>query len=84
MKEQLEERLRELKADFETGQQQLAELEGKQTELRQTMLRISGAVQVLEEELARSTQTGDGEEESTDSDSEPEAAGQLVSSQSGC
>ena len=53
MKERLEQRLRELKTEFETGQKMLAELESKQAELRNTLMRISGAVQVLEEELAK-------------------------------
>lgn len=33
MKEQLEERLKELKAEFESGQKMLAELEARQTSL---------------------------------------------------
>ena len=49
MREQLEQRLHELKAEWEIGQQMLAELETKQAHLRETLLRISGAVQVLEE-----------------------------------
>jgi predicted nuclease with TOPRIM domain len=52
MREQLEQRLHELKAEWETGQHMLAELETKQAHLRETLLRISGAVQVLEEMLA--------------------------------
>lgn len=53
MREQLERRLSELKAEFEAGQQTLADLEARQTNLRNTLLRISGAIQVLEEELAK-------------------------------
>jgi prefoldin subunit 5 len=53
MKEQLEKRLAELKAEFETGQKQLEALENQANTLRQTLLRISGAIQVLEEEIAR-------------------------------
>jgi predicted nuclease with TOPRIM domain len=53
MKQQLEQRLKELKAEFEAGQKMLAELESKQAELRNTLIRISGAVQVLQEELAK-------------------------------
>jgi len=52
MREQLERRVSELKAEQQKGQQMLAELESKQAELRQTLLRISGAIQVLEELLA--------------------------------
>jgi len=54
MKMQLEQRLKELKAEFESGQKALAELDNRQAELRNTLLRISGAIQVLEEELGKS------------------------------
>ncbi len=53
MREQLEQRLNQLKAEFEAGQKMLAELEAKQASVRETLLRISGAIQVLEEELAK-------------------------------
>jgi len=49
MKEQLEQRLASLKAEFEAGQKMLSELESKQATVRETLLRISGAIQVLEE-----------------------------------
>ena len=51
MKQQLQHRLQELKAEFESGQKVLAELEAKQANVQNTMLRIQGAIQVLEEEL---------------------------------
>ena len=51
MKEQLEQRLTALKAEYEAGQKMLAELEAKQANVRDTLLRISGAIQVLEETL---------------------------------
>ena len=47
VREQLEQRVGELRAEQQKGQQMLAELEAKQAELRQTLLRISGAIQVL-------------------------------------
>lgn len=53
MKEQLEERLHQLKLEFESGQKMLADLEARQAELQQTLLRISGAIQVIEEVLAQ-------------------------------
>jgi predicted nuclease with TOPRIM domain len=61
MKEQLEKRLTQLKADFESGQKVMAELENKQANLRDTLLRISGAIQILEEELEK----GDRKEENS-------------------
>jgi hypothetical protein len=47
--EQLLERLAPLKKEFETGQARLRELEAEIAYVRETMLRISGAIQVLEE-----------------------------------
>lgn len=55
MKQQLEQRLKELNAEFEAGQKALADMEFKQTNLRNTLLRISGAMQVLQEELGKKT-----------------------------
>ncbi len=71
MKERLEQRLTALKAEFETGQRMLAELDAKQASLKESMLRISGAIQVLEEELAEepqasSTENGQPEREVED------------------
>ena len=53
MRQQVEHRLHELKAEWTSGQQMLAELDAQQTNLRNTLLRISGAIQVLEELLAQ-------------------------------
>ncbi len=52
MRDRLQTRLGELKKEFVTGQTHLQELERQQMHLRETMLRISGAIQVLEELLA--------------------------------
>jgi len=57
MRTQLEQRLQQLKSEFELGQKKLAEVEAQAANLRNTLLRISGAIQVLEEELAREGQT---------------------------
>jgi chromosome segregation ATPase len=54
MREQLLQRLKNLKTEFESGQKQLANLETQANNVRNTLLRISGAIQVLEEELAKS------------------------------
>jgi predicted nuclease with TOPRIM domain len=59
MKEQLDKRLQALKAEFEAGQNMLADLETKRTSLKETLLRISGAIQVLEEELTKADGTDD-------------------------
>ncbi len=53
MRTQLEQRLQQLKAEYEAGKKALADLEAREASIRETMLRISGAIQVLEEELAR-------------------------------
>ncbi len=52
MYDKLRQRLQVLKAEYESGQKVMAELEVKQASVRDTLLRISGAIQVLEEELA--------------------------------
>jgi uncharacterized coiled-coil protein SlyX len=57
MRERLEQRLTELRTEFESGQQTLNQLETQATAVRQTLLRISGAIQVLEEELGDTGQS---------------------------
>jgi hypothetical protein len=59
MREQLERRRDELTAELKAGQEMLAELDGKRLELQQTMLRISGALQVLGELLESTKSAGD-------------------------
>ena len=51
MRPQLEQRIEQLRQEFDAGRRALTELENRQTELRSTLLRISGAIQVLEEIL---------------------------------
>jgi hypothetical protein len=69
MRTRFETRLAELGKEYEKGLNELRELETRQASLRQTMLRISGAMQVIEEELKRpdpataSDQSDRGEEE---------------------
>jgi prefoldin subunit 5 len=64
MQAQVEQRLADLKSEYQAGQKMLADLEAKQADLRQTLLRISGAIQVLEEllhaEQQASVPAGDG------------------------
>lgn len=67
MREQLEQRLAELKKDFVEGQARLQELESQQALVRDTLLRISGAIQVIEETLGGAHGGG------TDNTSAPES-----------
>ena len=55
MKSQIEARLQELRTEYETGVGVMNDLQKKQDELRTTLMRISGAIQVLEEILAAET-----------------------------
>jgi hypothetical protein len=59
MQKQLRQRLQELKSEFELGQKALLEADTRAKELRDTLLRISGAIQVLEEELAKESASAD-------------------------
>lgn len=52
MKDKLTARLAELRREYDTGQRMLADLDRQRTELHNTLLRIAGAIQVLEEMLA--------------------------------
>lgn len=49
LRTEMEARLETLKSEYEAGQTQIAALEARLSELRNTVLRISGAIQVLEE-----------------------------------
>jgi hypothetical protein len=49
LNERLQARLEELRAEFAKGEQTLSDLEAQTTSVRTTLLRISGAIQVLEE-----------------------------------
>ena len=51
MQERIQTRLTELREEYASGQKVMAELQSRQAELHQTLLRISGAIQVLEEML---------------------------------
>jgi prefoldin subunit 5 len=56
----LEKRLQELRREFKAGEAQLEDLDRRRAQLRDTLLRISGAIQVLEE-LLNSEQEGNQE-----------------------
>ena len=53
MIDQLNKRLYELQQEHEKGQAQLEQLDLERNQLYETLLRISGAIQVLQEEINR-------------------------------
>jgi chromosome segregation ATPase len=53
LRAQLERRLDALRAELDAGRRMLADLQARQAEVQDTVLRIAGAIQVLEEELGR-------------------------------
>ncbi len=57
MKEQIEARINELKGQLEEGNKMIADLEVKRTNLMYTLLRINGAIQVLEELIQKQAET---------------------------
>jgi hypothetical protein len=57
MQEQMHTRIEALRKELETGQAELEKVERQRTYLHETMLRISGAIQVLEELLAEGKPT---------------------------
>ena len=63
MQERLQQRLDALKTEYETGQKMMVELEAKKANLRDTLLRISGAIQVLEEALSEANKSDLAENE---------------------
>jgi predicted nuclease with TOPRIM domain len=56
MKEKMEAKLEELKTEFEAGQKMLEEIDIKRSNLGQTILRISGAIQALQELIPEETE----------------------------
>jgi len=52
MREQLQARLDELKRQYQLGEGQLRELDRQEVALRETLLRLTDAIQVLEELLS--------------------------------
>ncbi|WP_298232520.1 hypothetical protein [uncultured Azohydromonas sp.] len=59
MQQQIEQRLAQLREEFSAGQNVLVEIENRRAEVQQTLLRIGGAIQVLEE-LLKERQGGAG------------------------
>jgi predicted nuclease with TOPRIM domain len=62
MRDELQARLELLRNEWETGRTRLSELERQQAQLGETMLRISGAIQVLEELLGEGGESAESEQ----------------------
>jgi hypothetical protein len=60
MREQIERRLQELRQEYDAGTRLLSELESRRANIQATLARISGAIQVLDEELSKADQLGNG------------------------
>jgi predicted nuclease with TOPRIM domain len=58
IRDQIQARLEALKKELETGQAELQKVKMQRTYLHETVLRISGAVQVLEELLGEGDKAG--------------------------
>lgn len=65
MREQIQARLSTLKGEYGKGQIELLQLENRVTSLRETLLRINGAVLVLEELLSPSESVTPPERQAT-------------------
>ena len=58
MREQMERRRDELREQLRVGEQQLRELDEERVQLQQTLLRIAGATQLLDELLGDESANG--------------------------
>lgn len=57
MEEQLKQRLDDLESEFNNGQKMLAETDTKRENLTHSLIKISGAIQVLREEIEKHNNT---------------------------
>lgn len=56
IKNKFEDRLKSLRSEYETGQKMLSELDAKRQKLAETVTRIEGAMQILQELIAEEEQ----------------------------
>jgi predicted nuclease with TOPRIM domain len=68
MREQIKNRIESLAAEYRTGQEVLAELQGREASVKLTLTRISGAIQVLEELLQEHDPAAETTETATNAD----------------
>jgi predicted nuclease with TOPRIM domain len=71
VREKLIARLNELQSELEAGERRMRAVEAEAARLRETMLRISGAIQVLQEVLEVSTETPHPQEGATNTSMTP-------------
>ena len=60
LQQRLEQRLAALRQELATGQKMLSDMDAQRLDLHKTVIRISGAVQVLEELLAAEPAAANG------------------------
>lgn len=70
MVEQMQSRLAELKREYQLGEQELRKLIQQEATVRETLLRISGAIQVLDE-LLPPDQAGEDTAREAETNAEP-------------
>lgn len=73
MQDQVQVRIEALRKELEVGQQRMQDLERQLTQVRDTMLRISGAIQVLEEIQAQAAAADATPDKSNGADEPAEA-----------
>ena len=73
MHDQVQVRLEALRKEMEAGQQRMHDLERQLAQVRDTMLRISGAIQVLEEIQAQAAATDTASDKGNSADELAEA-----------
>jgi predicted nuclease with TOPRIM domain len=73
VRDQLTARLSELEQEYEIGERRLLEIDAQQARLRETLLRLSGAIQVLHELLDASSPNGRATATDSTSEHVPEA-----------
>lgn len=82
MREQVETRIENLRAEYRAGQEMLVHLEQRRADLQVTLARISGAIQVLQELLHGCH--ADAERTSTAESAAPGVAHSLVVENGSC
>jgi ribosomal protein L12E/L44/L45/RPP1/RPP2 len=78
MTEQALTRLAELQREYEVGQRRLQELVAQEVSIRETLLRINGAIQVLTELTGQSAPSADAAAAAAEQEAEAPAPGAVL------